>query len=207
MILFCSLASRNITLWWHFEEILQRIQGDFGLFIHNFRAILHATTHILIYDRSVDSSWEYLSGTDLYWKGLWADADKSDQHSYQSHRANSYSSALGNICPFGNVAWWRNLWSTIHYECHSKINMFEVRKIGKILVFKIVQNLFNSKYSHTPGIKITRNSSIFHEITPLFDIPDSIPTLVGYVQPCFEPRTGRFSHNTHHMTLLLNCSE
>ncbi len=47
---------------------------------------------------------------------------------------------------------------------------------------------------------VTRNSSIFHEITLLFDIPDSIHTLVGYVQPCFEPWTGRFSHNTYHIS-------
>ncbi len=31
------------------------------------------------------------------------------------------------------------------------------------------------------------NSTILHEITPLFDIPDSLFTMIGYVQPCFEP--------------------
>ncbi len=86
-------------------------------------------------------------------------------------------------------------------ECHAKIDLFEVKKIGKFLVFQIVQNLFYLKYCGLFGIKITRNPTIFHEITPLFDIPDSILTMIGYVQPCFEPWTGRFSHNTHQISL------
>ena len=85
-------------------------------------------------------------------------------------------------------------------ECHTKIDLFEVKKIGKFLVFNIVQILFYSKHSHIFGIKITRNSGVFHEITPLFYIPESIPTMVDYEQPCSEPWTGRFSHNTHHMS-------
>ncbi len=35
---------------------------------------------------------------------------------------------------------------------------------------------------------------------PQFDIPESFSTIVGYVQPCFEPWTGWFSHNTHHVS-------
>ena len=67
--------------------------------------------------------------------------------------------------------------STEHIdECHAKIDLFEVRKIGKFLVLKIMQNLFYLKYSHIFSIKITRNPSIFHEITSLFDTPDDIPT-------------------------------
>ena len=54
-------------------------------------------------------------------------------------------------------------------------------------------------YCHICGIKITRNLTIFHEMTPLFDIHDSISTVIGYVKPCFEPWTGRFPHNTHHV--------
>ncbi len=68
-------------------------------------------------------------------------------------------------------------------ECHTKIDLFEVRKIGLQNCVKFV----HSKYSHVFGIKIIRNSSNFYEITPLFDIPDSIPTMTGYIQPCFEP--------------------
>ena len=36
-------------------------------------------------------------------------------------------------------------------------------------------------------------------IIPVFDIHDSIFTMMGYVQPCFEPWTGQFSHNTCHV--------
>ena len=69
----------------------------------------------------------------------------------------------------------------INDECHAKVDLFKVKKIGKFLVFKIVLILFYSKQSHILvfGIKLTRNSSIFHEITPLFAIPDSIPTVIG----------------------------
>ncbi len=75
----------------------------------------------------------------------------------------------------------------VHDECHAKIELFEVKKIGNFLVLKIVQNLLYSKYIYIFGIKIIRNSGIFHKITTLCDIADSIPTMVGYVQPCFEP--------------------
>ncbi len=37
------------------------------------------------------------------------------------------------------------------------------------------------------GVKISRNPSFFHLITPFFDVPDIIPTVTGCVQPCFEP--------------------
>ena len=41
-----------------------------------------------------------------------------------------------------------------------------------------------------------------NEITTLFDIPDSLSTMIGYVQPCFEYLTGRFSHNTHQLMFI-----
>ncbi len=51
------------------------------------------------------------------------------------------------------------------------------------------------------------------DTTPLFDIPDSMPTMIGYVQPWFEPWTGRFSHYTHQILsheipcwILLSCT-
>ncbi len=64
-------------------------------------------------------------------------------------------------------------------ECHTKIDLFELKKIGEFLVFKIGWNLSYSKYSHIFDIKITKDSSIFQDIIPLFDIPDSIPTMIG----------------------------
>ena len=63
----------------------------------------------------------------------------------------------------------------------------------------LFEDLFNSKFYHVFVIKITRNSTILQEITTFFDIPDSISTVIGYVQPCFEPWTGQFSHYTNHI--------
>ena len=52
----------------------------------------------------------------------------------------------------------------------------------------------------------TRNSTIFQDKAPLYHIPDSISTMIGNVHPCFEPWTGRFSHNTHQiLTILIFC--
>ena len=45
-----------------------------------------------------------------------------------------------------------------------------------------LQNCVKFVLFHTSilfGIKITRNSTFFHDITPLFDIPDSMSTMVG----------------------------
>ena len=43
---------------------------------------------------------------------------------------------------------------------------------------------------------MTSNLTVMQDKNLLFDIPDSISSMTGYVQPCFEPWTGRFSHNT-----------
>ncbi len=48
------------------------------------------------------------------------------------------------------------------------------------------------------GIRITRNWTILHDKTTLFDF-QSISTMVAYVQHCFETWTGWFSHNAHHL--------
>ncbi len=56
----------------------------------------------------------------------------------------------------------------LYDECHAKIDLFKVKKIVNFSLFKIVSTLFYSKYSHLFDIKITRNSTIFHEIIPIY---------------------------------------
>ena len=71
-------------------------------------------------------------------------------------------------------------------ECHAKNRpvqgtkkwqFFGLQNCVKFVLFEVL---------HIFCIKTTRNLTIFHEIAPLFDIPNSISTMTGYVQPCFE---------------------
>ncbi len=56
--------------------------------------------------------------------------------------------------------------------------------------FKKLTNFWSSKLCKIGLIYLTAFSS-----------------MIGYVQPCFEPWTGRFSHNTHHISKYLKTAE
>ncbi len=80
-----------------------------------------------------------------------------------------------------------------HDKCHAKIDLFEIKKIGNFLVFKIClrggqgfryQNRF---IRSAPAVTGTRILILFADAFPLFDVPDSIFTMIEYVQPYLNP--------------------
>ncbi len=69
---------------------------------------------------------------------------------------------------------------------------FGLQTCVKFVIFEVLAYIWyqiNQKLDHLSG----NNLSVWY-------ISNSISTMRGYVQPCFEPWTGRFSHNTHQMS-------
>ena len=71
---------------------------------------------------------------------------------------------------------------------------FGLQNCVKFILFEVLLYIWyqnNQKYDHLSE----NNPSVWYTW-------QHFRTMIGHVQPCFGPWTGRFSHNTHHMTMV-----